>query len=92
MTRRLITLKQIRQEKIARSRSWVFAEIAAKRFPAPLDLGGRGPNLWREDQIDDYVARFIADAEKRANESNGAEQRSKEALVLVARRRARAGG
>lgn len=59
---RLITLKQIQREKMPRSRSWLFAKIRSGDFPKPLDLGGRGPNLWEESVVDSWLDSFIAAA------------------------------
>lgn len=39
MSKRLITLRQIQAEKLPRSRSWIFAELKAGRFPKPLEMG-----------------------------------------------------
>lgn len=87
MSKRLITLRQIRAEKLPRSRSWIFAELKACRFPKPLEMGGRGPNLWEEDLIDAWVANFIAEAKQRASDNSNAAKRSMDAQALVARRR-----
>lgn len=88
MTRRLITLRRIRQEKIDRSRSWIFAKIAAGEFPKPLDLGGRGPNLWDEGAIDDWLENFIWAAQSRAaNGGSGGVERVKNAMSARGRNR-----
>lgn len=55
MAKRLITLHTIRKEKLDRSRSWI---LARDDFPAPTVPGN--PNLWDEDAIDAWVAKFIA--------------------------------
>jgi predicted DNA-binding transcriptional regulator AlpA len=88
MAKRLITLRQIRDEKVSRSRSWIFAEIAANRFPRPLDTGGRGPNLWEEDVIDVWVAAFVASAKERALGGGiGGAGKVKQAAAARSRRR-----
>lgn len=82
VAKRLISLKQIRAEKIDRSRSWIFAEIVAGRFPKPV--GGCVPHLWEEDVIDRYVDEFIAAAKQR---SAVGEQRIAKAAAARAQRR-----
>lgn len=89
MSKRLITLRQIQAEKLPRSRSWIFAELKAARFPKPLDTGGCGPNLWEEDAIDNYVANFITEAKQRAQNRDAAADRSKRAHQMVDARRSR---
>lgn len=80
MATRLISLKQIRETKINRSRSWIFAEIAAGRFPKPLDLEGSGPNLWDETDVDRWLDAFIAKAKERAaNGGQGGARRVRKA-------------
>lgn len=64
MSKRLLTLRQIQAEKFPRSRSWVFAEMAAGRFPKPI--GGCVPHLWEEDAVDQYVEAFVEAAKQRA--------------------------
>lgn len=68
MAPRLMTLRQIQTEKFPRSRSWIFAEIAAGRFPKPV--GGCVPNLWEETVIDNFVASFIAAAKQHPADGN----------------------
>ncbi len=92
MSKRLITLRQIQAEKLPRSRSWIFAELKAGRFPEPLEMNGAGPNLWEESVIDAWLQEFVAAAKKRAGDNSSAAQRSLDAQTLVARRRARASG
>jgi len=70
MSKRLITLRQIQAEKFPRSRSWIFVELKAGRFPRPLDTNGCGPNLWEEEAIDNWVANFVAKAKQRSAERN----------------------
>lgn len=88
MSKRLITLRQIQAEKLPRSRSWIFAELKAGRFPQPLDTNGCGPNLWEEDAIDNWLANFVAKAKQRAAERSNAD-RSKRAHQMVNARRDR---
>lgn len=82
MAKRLLTLRQIQAEKFPRSRSWVFAEIAAGRFPKPI--GGCVPNMWEEAVIDEYVEAFVVAAKGRA--STG-QQRAAKASAAKAQRR-----
>lgn len=63
MTKRLMNLRQIRAEKIARGRSWVYVEMAAGRFPKPIS--GCVPNLWDETEIDAFVESFVEAARAR---------------------------
>lgn len=91
MSKRLITLRQIQAEKLPRSRSWIFAELKAGRFPEPLEMNGVGPNLWEENAVDVWLQEFVAAAKKRASDNSNAAQRSMDAQTLVARRRSRAG-
>ncbi len=62
MSKRLITLRMIQEEKLPRSRSWIFAELKEGRFPRPLDTNGCGPNLWEEETVDAWLGNFIAEA------------------------------
>ncbi len=89
MTTRLITLRQIKAEKLSRSRSWYFAELKAGRFPRPLDTGGCGPNLWEEDVVNEWLDKFVADSKQRASEGDKAVERTKRAQALVEVRRRR---
>ena len=65
MAKRLMNLRQIQAEKFPRSRSWIFAEMAAGRFPRPI--GGCIPHLWEESTIDAYVEQFVKDAKQRGD-------------------------
>lgn len=67
MAKRLINLQQIHDEKLPRSRSWIFQKIADGEFPAPI--GGTIPNLWDEAAVDEYVEKFVAEAKRRAAET-----------------------
>ena len=87
MAKRLITLRRIRAEKIDRSRSWLFAEMAGGRFPKPLNLGGHGPNLWDEDDVDLWLSEFIAKAKERADAEPAGAKRVAKAAAGQARRR-----
>ena len=60
MTKRLITLQMIKAEKIARSRSWTLAKMAAGEFPQPAVRGN--PNLWLESDVDKWLSDFVAQA------------------------------
>ncbi len=57
MAKRLIDWRTINAEKIKRSRSWIFAEMAAGRFPQPC-VRGRGSNLWDESAVDRWLEEF----------------------------------
>lgn len=60
---RLMNLKQIQAEKIPRSRSWIFNELKAGRFPTPAVGGdGSGGNLWDEGAVDAWLAGFVSTA------------------------------
>lgn len=64
---RLIDLGQIRAEKISRSRAWIYARIAAGDFPKPLSIPGSGKNLWDQDEVDRWLAEFVAKAKSNRN-------------------------
>lgn len=64
MPKRLINLRTIQAEKISRGRSWIFAELAAGRFPRPVVR--EGPNLWDEADIDRWLEDFVARAQERS--------------------------
>lgn len=69
MAKRLISLKQIREEKIARSRSWIFSQMRDSNDPFPLPVVSTGGlNLWSEDDVNAWVARFTERAKKQAEE------------------------
>lgn len=89
MSKRLITLRQIQAEKLPRSRSWIFAELKAGRFPQPLDTDGCGPNLWEEDAVDSWVVNFVTEAKQRAQNRDAAADRSTRAHQMVDARRSR---
>lgn len=82
MAKRLLSLRQIQAEKFPRSRSWIFAEIAAGRFPRPI--GGCVPNLWEETDIDGFVESFVTAARQRSANGKG---RTEKATAARARRR-----
>lgn len=82
MPQRLLTLRQIQAEKFPRSRSWIFAEIAAGRFPKPI--GGCIPNLWEADAVDRFVESFVAAAKERADA--GARRVAKASVARTQRR------
>lgn len=64
MAKRLISLKQIRSEKIDRGRSWIFARVAAGDFPKPVIVqAGSGGNLWAEEEVDAWLQQYIAKAQ-----------------------------
>lgn len=55
----LINLHEVRR-RIPRSRSTLYAEIAAGIFPRPVKVG-RG-SYWRDDEVDDLVVAYAAGA------------------------------
>lgn len=66
MNTRLVNWRQI-GERINRSRSWIFAQVRAGKFPAPLalpDLPGRA--LWTEKSVSDWLDQQVAAAKARA--------------------------
>jgi predicted DNA-binding transcriptional regulator AlpA len=82
MAKRLLTLRQIQEQKFPRSRSWIFAEIAAGRFPKPI--GGCIPHLWEEETIDQFLEAFVAKAKERARET-GETRKAAAARAMAAR-------
>ncbi len=81
---RLVTLKQIRDEKFPMSRSWIFASIAKGDFPKAINSGA-GPNLWDEADIDRFVAEFVDAAKVRAAAGEGAKRSAKALAARVSR-------
>lgn len=51
---RLLKLKTIRAQKLDRTRSWFWGEIAAGRFPKPVV-----DDLWSEPEVDAAIAAYI---------------------------------
>ena len=82
MAKRLLTLRQIQEQKFPRSRSWIFADIAAGRFPKPI--GGCVPHLWEEDAIDQFLEAFVAQAKQRARAA-GETRKAAAARAMAAR-------
>lgn len=67
---RLINLRQIRQEKIWRGRTWFTDKMAKGEFPKPTIQGaGSGGHLWEEGVIDQWLQDFIAAEKKREAEN-----------------------
>jgi len=58
---RLISLRQIRNEKIDRSAQWVWDQIANGGFPRPIVRSSR--NLWDEAAVDRWIVDYIAKAQ-----------------------------
>ncbi len=88
MPKRLINLRRIKVEKINRGRSWIYTEIAAGRFPKPLDLGTGGANLWDEEEVDRAISEYVAAAKERAaKDKRQGTVRVARALAAGARRR-----
>lgn len=82
MSKRLLTLRQIQAEKFPRSRSWIFASIAANDFPKPI--GGCVPHLWEESIVDKWVEEFVAKAKGRESEA-GETRKAAAARAMAAR-------
>lgn len=82
MAKRLLTLRQIQEQKFPRSRSWIFAEIAVGRFPKPI--GGCIPNLWEETVVDKFVEDFVAAAKR--SQGSGERRIAKASAKLAGRR------
>jgi predicted DNA-binding transcriptional regulator AlpA len=81
MATRLIRLRTIKEEKIDRSRSWIWNEIAAGRFPKPVADG-----LWDAAEVDAFVVTYLEQAKQRAAaEQNGGKKVAK-ALAARAQR------
>lgn len=79
---RLISLGTI-QEKLDRSKSWLWARIAAKDFPAPVVRGSKA--LWLESEVDRWMVDFVAkerlkDSQKSAESSRTAKARRARAV------------
>jgi predicted DNA-binding transcriptional regulator AlpA len=87
MSQRLIDLCQIREEKISRSRAWIYAEIAKGQFPKPLPLRNSSKNLWDEAEVDQWLAEFIAKA--RATGPDAAQVKGRRTSKALAGRSAR---
>jgi len=47
------------------SRSWLYQEIAANRFPKPILLGKRSV-IWIEQEIFDYLENRVKESRQRA--------------------------
>lgn len=62
MSQELLSIRKV-SEKISFSKSWIYAEMKAGRFPRPLKLGF-GKNLWSSDQISDWIAAQVKSATK----------------------------
>jgi prophage regulatory protein len=57
-TERLLTLNQV-MDKIGRKKTFIYAEINAGRFPAPVKLGRA--SSWVESEIDAWIERLKQD-------------------------------
>lgn len=49
-----LTLSELRAKLGSRSRSAIYNDLAAKRLPKPIKLGGR--LYWPENEIDAFLA------------------------------------
>jgi prophage regulatory protein len=43
------------EKKVGHGHSWLYAEMRAGRFPAPLEIGTRSVG-WLESEIDSWIA------------------------------------
>ena len=57
---RYLTLRDVSAKLGGRSRSAIYADIAAKRLPQPLKLGGR--IYWPEGALDDFLRNTSGEA------------------------------
>lgn len=88
MKHRLIDLHQIREQKIARSRAWIYGKIAAGEFPKPLPLGNSSKNLWDESEVDNWLSEFVAKAKSAVHaDSSAKSKRTTRATAVRARKR-----
>ncbi len=53
MSQELLSIRKV-ADRISFSKSWIYAEMKAGRFPPPLDLGF-GKNLWSSEAIDAWI-------------------------------------
>jgi predicted DNA-binding transcriptional regulator AlpA len=58
-----LSLKQLRQKLAGRSRTAIYADMAAGRLPPPIRLGKR--LLWAEAAVDARLRELAAEAPKR---------------------------
>ena len=67
MSKKILRLPKVK-EKTGRGHSWIYAEVAAGRFPKPIRLGPDSKSVgWLEHEIDDWIDRQVAardDAER----------------------------
>ncbi|HZL96463.1 MAG TPA: hypothetical protein VFB99_22605 [Vicinamibacterales bacterium] len=95
MIQRLITLRKIRQEKIERCRSWFGKErtnpsTTAGPFPAPIDAGKGGADLYDESEVDAWLELYVKALKERVASGERDAQvkfRTERAHRLVAARR-----
>jgi len=54
--------------KTGRSRTRIYADVAAGSFPAPMKLGPEGARAvgWLESEVDDWIATRLAERETAA--------------------------
>lgn len=57
---RYLTLAELRAKLGNRSRSAIYADLAADRLPQPIKLGGR--IYWAEGDVDAHLRGLAADA------------------------------
>jgi prophage regulatory protein len=60
----ILRLRQVK-ERTGRSRSSIYADVKAGRFPRPINIGPRAVG-WVEDEIDDWLADRVNSSRARA--------------------------
>jgi prophage regulatory protein len=59
------------EAKVGHGPSWIYAEVAAGRFPRPIEIGARSVG-WIEDEVDAWIA-----SRPRRHSANKAEEEVK---------------
>ena len=54
MPQELLSIRKV-ADRISFSKSWIYAEMKAGRFPRPLNLR-LGKNLWESEAIDEWIS------------------------------------
>ncbi|TPO07129.1 AlpA family phage regulatory protein [Mesorhizobium sp. B1-1-5] len=57
----LIPYEGLKAKGISYSPAHIWRLVKARKFPAPIKLGGGGRNMWVESEVDVYIARKIAE-------------------------------
>jgi prophage regulatory protein len=76
---RLLRLVEVRS-RIPYSRSTIYQLIAQKKFPKPINLGGRAV-AWLESDIDGWIAARVESARGNCDRSSDAIIRASEATA-----------